>query len=118
MGIREVISQTFVDVDGFGWVAGADEDIISAAEGGPGAVLFGTGADVDPGESFDLVFLSYDAAPATNGSLEYVVGLALAPNDVGIALVVPEPGAGLTALAGAALLAARRRVSGRSRAGT
>ena len=60
-------------------------------------------------EGYDLVFLSYDAAPADDGKLEIVGGLLLVPEVVGTATVVPEPKSAALLVLGLAFLARLRR---------
>jgi hypothetical protein len=111
-------------VSGFGGLLEGQVELVDVVTGLPagGAVL---GGAVSPGGTTLVFRASISAGPATflpmgiRGALSQTfvdvggfgrLGLALAPSDVGIAPLVPEPGA--------ALLAARGRVSGRSRAGT
>jgi hypothetical protein len=116
LGIREPISGVFVDLAGLGWIPGPDVDVTSAIEGIPGTAGFTTSTTVDAGEAFDLVFIAYDVPLAADGSLQFIASLVLAPEEVGSALLVPEPGTGLAlAAAGIALAAALSRAR---RAGT
>jgi hypothetical protein len=110
LGIEQAGSPgTWLDVDGIGWIPGADENIGSANEGVPGVAGFLSSGAVDAGESFDLVFVSYDAPLAADGSLEFVTFLVLVPEEVGTALLVPEPGWLGLALAGLMLFGASGR---------
>jgi hypothetical protein len=116
LGIREILSGSFVEFDGLGWIAGADEEITSAIEGIPGTAGFLIGGTVDAGEAFDLVFMSYDGGLAADGTLEFIASLVIAPEEVGAALLVPEPGVALAL--GAAAIALAAALSRGRRAGT
>jgi hypothetical protein len=53
-------------------------------------------------------FLSYDAAPEQDGSLELVGGLLLVPEVVGTATIVPEPASSILLCLGIVVLAMLR----------
>jgi hypothetical protein len=117
LGIRPIGStDAWISPAGVGWVPGSGVNISS---GGifSGAVAFGpVGGSVDAGQSYDLVFLSFDAAPADDGSLQIVGGLLLVPEVVGTATLVPEPKTAALLGLGMMLLARlRRRVTAGTR---
>lgn len=105
MAIQPVASPTsFLTLSGVGWIPGAGIDI--AAESGSSTVAFflPEGGDVAAGQSYDLVFLSYPSPLAADGTLELVAGIQFAPNVLGHATLVPEPGAALLLGVGLVLL--------------
>jgi hypothetical protein len=97
---------SFIPLAGAGWIAGANVDVASSGSAVPGSVYFGPGAPVQAG-------LSYDVAPAQDGSLEVFAGIQLAPIGFGTATIVPEPGTSLLLAGGLALLAGGRRATRR-----
>src|SRR5574338_622595 len=110
-GIEPIASPgSWTSMAGAGWIPGSGVDITSAGSNVPGSVGFLTGSGVNAGQSYDLIFISYDAAPAQDGSLEVATGITLAPNALGTATIVPEPAsAALLALGIGGLAALRRR---------
>jgi hypothetical protein len=93
LGVREGGSPSnWVSFGALGWIPGADVDITSGIEGTPGTAGFLPASPPGAGQSFDLVFISYDGPLATDGTLEFVAALVLVPDDVGVATLVPEPG--------------------------
>jgi len=107
VGIRPIGGSDFVPISGVGWIAGAGVDVEDAVLFNDAVGFDPLGALVDVGESYDLVFLSYDAL-AADGTLEIVVGVQLVPQTVGTATLVPEPGTAALLAAGLALFAGAR----------
>jgi hypothetical protein len=105
-GIRAIGSPTWIPFSGAGWVPGSGVDITSALGGAlVGTVAFSPqGGLVSGGQSYDLVFLSYDGPLAADGTLEIVAGVQLVPQAVGTATLVPEPASAVLLGFGTALL--------------
>jgi hypothetical protein len=100
---------SFLPLTGVGWVPGDGVDI-DAESGSPNVAFFlPAGSNVDEGESYDLVFISYASPLAGDESLELVAGIQRVPEVVGHATIVPEPARALLLGTGIALLGRLRR---------
>jgi hypothetical protein len=95
---------SFLPLTGVGWVPGGDIDI-DAESGSPTVAFFlPTGSNVDEGESYDLVFISYASPLAVDGSLELIAGIQFVPEYIGSATIVPEPASSILLGLGIVLL--------------
>jgi hypothetical protein len=94
---------------GAGWIPGGGVDITSWTSIPGVAAFLPAGAAVNAGQSYDLVFLSYDTPPAEDGTLEVRGAFSYVPETLGAATIVPEPATALLLGGGLALLGGRHR---------
>jgi hypothetical protein len=110
----------WLPMDGMGWIPGAGVDIAFTGPSNPNPPIVAftpAGGGVSAGQSYDLVFVSFETHPAQDGSLVVHAGLSIVPPAFGTAVILPEPGTAVLLGLGLALLGRSRATAGGRRRG-